>query len=263
MVTDNWPVDVKYCSRRLVRQIVQQDAAPRRKWLKGIGISAGVAPAGISADLGPSEADHGNLYDLVRRATAAVSDNTGTLASPGEYVRTTLDVTWGAIPVHMGWERAQNVRVASFFANAEVAGVGGVFLGLFGSATNFLGIAQDEYRGGWMPSEVEGLYQILDDTSEPGDPEVSTEFIHWDQDLDSESRIHSAVTLYQTASAHGGGAVELLFKPYLTAHDVDLSFHGLRSHDKSGRYGLVMLGAPIWVSTPLPGADRTALPFAP
>lgn len=254
MVTDNWPVDVKYCSRRLTRQIVSQDEAPRSKWLRKMGLNLGAKAVGVSAEVGPREVDRTNVYDVARRAIDVVSDNTGTLANPGHYVRATVDLSWGAIPVHMGWDGAHNVRVACFFADVEVPGVGGVFLGLFGSATNFFGVVDEEYSGGWRPSDAEGMYQILADTAEPEDPAVAAEFLEWDNDVSLESRINSAVTTYTTAATQGPSRMDVLFLPYDTARDVDLSFHGLRPRT-SGKYSLVMLGTPIWVATPEPQAD--------
>ncbi|GAB3940933.1 hypothetical protein GCM10029976_059390 [Kribbella albertanoniae] len=254
MVTDNWPVDVKYCSRRLTRQIVGQDAAPRSKWLRKVGLNLGAKAAGVSAEVGLREVDRTNIYDVARRAIDVVSDNTGTLANPGHYVRATVDLSWGAIPVHMGWDRAQNVRVACFFADVEVPDVGSIFPGLFGSATNFLGVADEEYSGGWMPSDAEGMYQILADAAEPEDPVVATKFLEWDRDLSLQSRLRSAATIYTTAATQGPDRMDVLFRPYDTARDVDLSFHGL-SPGESGRYSLVMLGTPIWVATPEPQAE--------
>lgn len=252
MVTDNWAVDLKYYSRRLTRQIVDQDAAVRRKRLKKLSI--GVPTAGVAAEFGRSEIDRSNPYDLVRRATAAVADNTGSLTSLGVYVRATLDLSWNAVPVLMGWRKADDPHVACFFADTEIDDIGGVFIGLFGSAANFLGVAEPEYSGGWMPSEVEGLYEILDDATEPGDPRVSAKFLGWDRDLSPATRIRSAVTLFQLCPLPGRGLMDVLTKPYIVERDVDLSYFGLRP-ETAGRYGLVILGTPIWVASPEPQPD--------
>jgi hypothetical protein len=222
VVTDNWAVELKYYSRRLTRQIVDQDAAARRNRLRKI--SFGIPSTGVAAEFGRSEIDRANPYDLVRRATTAVSDNTGSLISPGAYVRATLDLSWNAVPVLMGWERAISVPVACFFADVEVDEIGGVFVGLFGSAANFLGVAEPEYSGGWMPSEVDGLYQMLDDTTEPEDPRVSAKFLGWDRDTSSAKRIRSAVTLFQHTALPGRELMDVLAKPYAVERDVDFPF---------------------------------------
>lgn len=256
MATDNWPADYIYVSRRLAREIIDQDTAARRtKRLNKV--TAGIPGTGMSAEFAAREVDLDNPFELARRATEAVVDLTGSLQSPGPYVRATLDCTWDAIPVHMGWDDDVNVKVAGFFADVKVVDLGGVFFGLFGSASNFLGRVPTEYRGEWMPSDALGLYRILDHTSEPEDPTVEAELVDDDLRLGAEDIVRQTVTLFEHARPlYGRGTVEVLAKCYVTEPDIDLSWNGnvLKNGD-NGRYGLAILGAPIWVATPEPYSD--------
>jgi hypothetical protein len=88
MLTDTHPVYCGYISERLDPGIVNHDQATRPRRRAAIDAVAGPIKLGF-AELSP---DYTNRYDLAIRATSAVADNTGRLASPGPYVASTLSI---------------------------------------------------------------------------------------------------------------------------------------------------------------------------
>lgn len=264
VATDNWPADYIYISRRLTHEIVNQHAAARRPgWLRRI--TAALPGTGISAEFAPGDVDPSNPFDLARHATEAVTDLTGTLDSPGPYIRATLDFSWDAVPVRMRRDDA-NDPVACFFADVRVVGVGGVFVSLIGSASNFLGIAPADNHRRWMPSDALGLYHILSQISEPDDPGVRAELVDPYERPGPDIMVRQAASIYeQNRPLYGRGTVEVLAKSHTVQSDIDLStgFHpswnGNLANGDHGRYDLAVLGAPVWVATPEPRADPFAL----
>jgi len=83
VTTDNDTVHYKYISSRLTREIVEQHEAARPRWRRTASFRVGFASLGLEG-LAP---DYRNRYDLARRATNAVKDNTGNFNSPGPYLR--------------------------------------------------------------------------------------------------------------------------------------------------------------------------------
>jgi hypothetical protein len=120
--------------------------------------------------------DYLNKFDLSRRAAEAVLDNTGTLAFPGEYAREEIDISMGFLTVLMGWEGRSKVEIAAMMAEVEVEGIGRTFVALFGSASNYSGRRPKNSDEGSIPSDIDGLYGILDATREPNDPKAMRQF---------------------------------------------------------------------------------------
>ncbi|MFZ2056049.1 MAG: hypothetical protein WAV54_01385 [Acidimicrobiales bacterium] len=135
MTTDNDTVHYKYISSRLTREIVEQHEAARPRWRRTASFRVGFASLGLEG-LAP---DYRNRYDLARRATNAVKDNTGNFNSPGSYLRATMNMELSKVGVHIGFVGTARQEVAGFFADEEVEDVGRVFVFLMGSVTNLTG----------------------------------------------------------------------------------------------------------------------------
>jgi hypothetical protein len=236
MGTDRSPVDYRYISRRLVSQIVQQDQATRSRWKLTATISTPVVSLGIHKD----PIDFSNELALCGEATEAIRDNTGTIAQPGDYIKAELDLTMGFVTVFMGWVDITHVPIAAMKAQVDDPESGKVLVALFGSASNYTAMKPTEDGSGGYPSDVDGLYSILDRTQEPGDPEILSERLDRDVGHDRSSRVDTAIRVLEGFKGLGEGRFEVLMR-YFCGEEVGKP------------YGRVILGAPVWVRTPEPG----------
>jgi hypothetical protein len=241
MGTDRWPVDFRYISSRLVLQIVQQDAATRSRW-KLSAISIPWLSIGFRKD----RIDRHNESILVREATAAVRDNTSTTIAQswGTFIRTELDLTMGLVPVLMGWTGTRQVDIAAMKAEVNDSEAGRVLVALFGSASNYRGRTPTSDGMAEIPSDVDGLYGILERTREPNDPEIHYDYLDRDIGHTPNSRVDTAITLLDGRfKGFREGRFDLLMQTFCTVEDAD-------------PYDLVILGAPVWVATPEPKPMR-------
>lgn len=95
MGTDRWPVDFRYISKRLVRQIVDQDSSTRTRWRVG-----GIPTPWGNFGLYKEPIDRDNDFALYRQATESVRDLTSTIAQGwGTYIHAELDLTMGTTTV--------------------------------------------------------------------------------------------------------------------------------------------------------------------
>lgn len=246
MGVDRWPVDFRYISSRLVRQIVQQDEATRPTWrLRTISLLQGIL--GFQRD--PPDRD--NEFALCRRATEAVRDLTGTILEYGSpYIRAQVDLTMGFMTVHMGWQSASNVEIAVMKAEVNDPDAGKVLVALFGSASNYRGTKPFSDGLAEIPSDVDGLYGILERTRELEDPQIE----HYELDRD----------LGHTPDNRADTAVRLLgerFKGY-EQRRLDVLLQNFCIADNIKPYDLVILGVPVWVATLKPSPNNIA-PVSP
>ena len=237
-MTDRWPADFRYVSSRLVRQIVDQDQAARSRWrLSLLGITTPWGSIGFQKD----PIDRRNEFAICREATEAVTEITSTIAQGwGVYIRAELDLTMGYMTVLQGWKTTSHVEIAAMRAEVNDPEAGRVFVALFGSASNYRGrkpICDDLAE---IPSDVDGLYGILDRTREPGDPQIDNH--HLDRDIGHSpwSRADTAIRLLTGRfTGFREGHFDLLMQSFCIDH-------------KTKPYDLVILGAPVWVATPQP-----------
>ncbi len=236
MVTDNWPVDFRYISKRLVREIVQQSEASKPK--VAYGVSVGVKA--FSFQRRKRQPDYKNLFDLAKRAAEDVKDNTGTLVDPGEYVRTEVDITMGTLTVLQGWEES-HVTIAMMIADR--ANIDGTLLALVGSVSNYRHRKQVKNAGGEIPSDVAGFYSILEQVQEPTDPRLHPEYVEDDRELSTESRVDVLLRLMDRFRVISDARMDILARVFFTLTDYS---HWGDAYDR------VILGAPVWVATPPP-----------
>lgn len=240
MTTDNWPVDFRYISTRLVKEIVQQHEAARSHWRFRLGLQAQALAIGL-VHLDP---DYANKLDLCRRATEAVSDYTGTLAQPGEYVREELDIVTGFLTVLMGWEKSTHVEIAAMQAVVDVPEVGTTLVALFGSASNYSGRRPRPSEPGEIPSDVDGLYGLLEATREARDPVIQKDRLWDDARHSPESRADLVVRLAETRfRGFASRRLDILMRVFTS---VDAYQWGSTCYDR------VLIGAPVWAATPAP-----------
>ncbi|WP_035391445.1 DUF7019 family protein [Ferrimicrobium acidiphilum] len=242
MGVDRWPVDFRYISSRLVRQIVQQDQTYRLAWrLRTISLLHGML--GFQRD----SPDRDNEFALCREATEAVRDLTGTISEyESSYIRAQVDLTMGFLTVHMGWQTTSNVEIAVMKADVNVPDVGKVLVALFGSASNYRGRRPVSDGSAEIPSDVDGLYGILERTRELADPQID----HYELDRDlghsPDTRADTAVSLLgQRFKGFEQRRLDVLMQRFCVAKDIE-------------PYDLVILGAPIWVATPEPSPINTS-----
>ena len=243
MVTDNWPVDFRYISKRLVRRIVDQDQAPRSRWRTAPTIAI---PHVGSITFQKDRIDRTNEFALCKAATEAVQDLTGTVSRPGLYIQAELDLSMGLIGVHQGWVGAGHHEIAAMYAEVNDPEAGRVFVALFGSASNYEGRKDIPDGLAETASDVDGLYTMLDRILESDDPQISNDY------LDEDVR-HSANDRTEAATRYLLGE---RFAPFGEGH-FDVLMRRFCTDEITKPYDLVILGAPVWVATPAPRPIRT------
>ncbi len=245
--TDNWPTNFRYISRRLVKEIVQQHEAMRSRTSKTYSFA--FKPIGLA--ITRRDPDYLNLYDLARRATDAVSDMTGTVAEPAEYVRAELDITPGFLTVHQGWTTASNVDIAAMMTKYDDRSLGRVFIALFGSASNYTGRRPKDDGLAESPSDVAGLYEILDRTSERRDPVLDRDYVEDSGDVDERDRIDLVIRIRDDRfKGYKEERLNILMEVFYRLDDYTYGEH----------YDRILIGAPVWAATPLPKPFTTARP---
>lgn len=245
MGTDNWPVDFRYVSSRLVKEIVEQSEATRGRWRPRFLLNLRV----VSIGLAKGDIDYRNKYLLCRMATDAIRDRTGTLAYPGEYVRTEIGIRMGYLTVHQGWRERTNVKIAAMLSVVSVGDVGSVLVALFGSASNYMWMRPANNDHNEIPSDVDGLYGLLNAASELSDPQIEEHFLEWDPRHDDRSRADLVVgVLRDQYERFRGCRLDVLARVF---HCIDdYSYGGLH-------YDRVLIGSPVWAATPGPSPLRS------
>lgn len=236
--TDTWPVHFRYISRRLVKEIVQQHEATRPR----VKVSFSLPLRAIGLTLIRRDPDYLNLFDLTRRATEGIENLTGTVEFPGKYVRSELDITPGYFTVLMGWRDRSHVDIAAMMTRTHVEDVGSVLVGLFGSISNYMWRVPKSEDFGEIPSDVTGLYEILDRTAENGDPTLDAERVEHEVDVIPESRADTVLRLLgDRFKGFRRERLDLLIEVFYCFDDY--SFGGCH-------FDRVLIGAPVWVATP-------------
>lgn len=238
MGTDRWADDFRYISNRLVRQIVQQNEAPRSRWRLALALRG----VGLQRD----RIDQSNEFALCREATKAVRDSTSTITQGwGEYIQAELDLTMGLVTVLRGWEDTTHVEIAAMKAEENDHEAGRVLVALFGSASNYRGMKPTDDGLAEIPSDVDGLYGILNRTRERGDPEILNQELDRDVGHSPSSRADTAVRLLGNRfTGFREDRVKLLMQRFCTDETTE-------------PYDLVILGAPVWVAVPPQSPMRT------
>lgn len=277
MLTDNWPVDFTYISRRIVKEIVQQHEAGRSERALKISLTGSIAlgpiSPGISFESSKRQVDYDNYFDLAKRATVAVSDHTGWLARDrqdriltGQYVRAKIHMQVQKVPLPVTvWEKAYNHPVAIFAGIETVPGVGRVFIGLAGSASNFLHVHGGPSTATRTPSDAVGIYDIIQQSREltekgvlePGisAADLAQEFKYCSSE---DARFQEAISLFNGCGLSEPSAlVEVLIRVHHLKSGIDLGLYS--SGTSLGTFDLVILGAPVWVGSVWPGKNELSL----
>lgn len=193
---------------------------------------------------------------LAVAATRILEPDIGTLLHPSDYVRITLDFYEAVFPTQFFWEGGGSQDVAVLFASQFVAGVGRVFVALFGSPHNIRALQLSAIYTGRTPSDARGLYEILRRTIEPekGDLDVSPRFLP--HDLNGEDDLARAAEIAHMAAlvVFGLGRpaparrLQVLAEVGQPADNIHLPPSG--SGGPSGDYDRVLVGAPLWAGVP-------------
>ena len=237
VLTDRAPFEYRYLSGRLLAELFQHDQAARSRWKVTGGMSAWLA----NLHAARSEVDQADLHALAMRSAQLVSDYTGSAANTGAglYVRDRLNLRHHIFEPHMGWRGG---AVASYSGEATADDGDRVFVSLFGSASNVVGY-RDPGGTGFYPSDMTGLYTMLDLAREPSDPEIDFEYRWDDGHLSEDALAHNAIKFALGDSPHQIGEHDFLARIF-----VDVEHHRYGSEFE----GRVIMGAPLWIATPRP-----------
>jgi hypothetical protein len=241
MLTDRAAFEYRYLSGRLLAELFRHDEAARNRWQMSGALTAWIAKLQVTrVDL-----DHTNMHALAGRAEQLVSDHTGDLANAGVglYVKDQLELHHGVFEPHMGWAGGQ---VACYTGETTTDEGERVFLALFGSASNVVGY-RDDGGSGYYPSDITGLYTMLDLAREPGDPEIDFEYRWDDGHLSDDARAHTAIKFAYGSAQIPIGVHDFLARVFIEVEDYSYN------DDFTGR---VIVGTPLWVATPPATSDR-------
>ncbi len=228
-----------FWSRRLVKEIVQQhESSPRKRWR--VSFSA-TMPHGVGVNISRDALDCTNEFALIRSATQSVKEITGPISQLwgwDEYVTGELELELGVVCVHAGWENGLNIEIAAMRAVLTAPEGGTTLVAMFGSASNYRKLNGNEGQLAEKPSDVDGLYAILDRTREPADPKIGTHFLDRELSHSAESRAAEAENLLDGPrfKAFRKNTFEVLIKVFA------------RVEDDSTDYETIVLGTPIWVA---------------
>lgn len=240
MLTDRAPFEYRYLSSRLLADLFQHEEAGRRRLHFSGELSAWIAKLQVAR----AQPDQANLHALARNAERLVSDHTGSVSYTGAalYVKDQLPLRHGVFEPLMGWLGG---KVACYAGEGTNDDGQQVFLALFGSASNVVGY-RAEGGTGYCPSDMTGLYTMLDAVREPHDPQIDLDYLWDDGNLSRSTRADAAIQYAQGAAKMHIGPHEFLARVYL---DVD--------NHRSGQHftGQVIVGTPLWIATPRPRPD--------
>lgn len=253
------PSNYEYISQRLCRKIVLSHDRGR-----GVRVESELqakVPGFGRVTVKRQRADDANPYDLAARATKllerdeAVVDlgaiHRDTVPAEGQYVRARAWLQQHLISLPLIWERGPESAILTYAGLHRVAGIGRVFLGLIGSASN----ATPETSAptaGRTPSHALGLYPLIDSVREAMEPKVS----RWEHEREADFHRTDASWFQAAASLFTGSTLlaaptpfDVLLVVHRCAPDVDLS-----ATDVDGRplppVDLAIIGSPVWVAEP-------------
>jgi hypothetical protein len=190
--------------------------------------------------------DYSNLRDLAMRSADVVSDNTGNIENPGVYIRDQLEMHYGVFRPLLGWNGG---HVACYRGLTTTEDGKSVFVALFGSASNVVGWRpSDERTSGFYPSDMQGLYSLLDTVREHGDPEIDLDYRIDDYGLPEEARADTAILFATEGATKSLGRLDALIRPF-----IEINTHDSRRGQFQGR---VIVGAPVWIATLPPAPYR-------
>jgi hypothetical protein len=247
MLTDRDPVEYQYMSKRLLTDLVKHEEAARSRFQ----LQPAFSIFGISLGLSRRSADYDNLYELAGRSLQLVSDHTAGLESTwSPYVHATVDLRSGAFEPLQGWRGG---HVACFAGEATTDEGASVFVALIGSASNWRGFrADDETLGGFTPSDMLGLYGLVDAVREPDDPEIGLRERMDELDFERGRKLRQAIDFVRKG-ARPFGPQRLSF----LAHRM-MSEENYRIDDVT--YDRVLVAAPLWIATPAPTPSPRGIP---
>lgn len=239
MLTDRAPFDYIYLSRRLLTDLFEHDEAVRTRWRGSFGFNLRF----LFGQFNRSDVDKTNLRALAKESSRLVSDNTGDLATPGVYVRDRLELYAGEFEPLMGWTGG---KVACYRGESFDDAGCRVLLALFGSASNVVGRRATEGSGdGFYPSDMHGLYSILDAARERADPEIQLDYRLDDLQMSEQARVSEAISFVNGGARQAIGAHDFLARVFFDVEKFEID------HRLVGR---VIIGTPLWIATPRPQA---------
>ena len=174
----------------------------------------------------------------------ATTDNTSSLQqSWGVYIRAELLLSMGSIASHQGFKGTGHFEFAVITSSFDDAELGRVLVALFGSMSNYEHIRPVADEVGEIPSDVAGLYAILDRVLEPSDNEIHKMRIDEEFQFGKHERAEEIVRLLD-GPRHGVFPKERF----------DVLFQSFFVEEQISPYDHVFVGSPIFIATPLPGS---------
>jgi hypothetical protein len=244
MLTNRAPFDYVYLSERLLTDLFRHERATRSRWTGSFDLNLHV----LNIHLQRQVPDYTNLHYLAMRSLDLVSDYCGGIGTSDVYVNDRLELRHGVFSPLMGWRDGQ---IACYQGEAETPDGQTVFVALFGSASNVIGRRPKDDNLDYYPSDVAGLYTLLDAARERRDLEIDLSYRWDDSTLSNAARAETAVKF-----AHGGATGEPRLLDFLARVFLEVEDYNFAGN----AYDKVLVGAPLWIATPKPQALRTTPP---
>ncbi|HEY5271826.1 MAG TPA: hypothetical protein VIJ34_01180 [Acidimicrobiales bacterium] len=124
-----------YWSRRLVKEVVDQEVATHTRWRPSFSASL---PHSLSVSASKDRIDSANEFALIRETTKYLKEVTGgidDLWEWSEYVAVEIELEFelGVVQVHSGWEGTRNEDIAVMRSVLQTPEGGTTLVALFGS----------------------------------------------------------------------------------------------------------------------------------
>jgi hypothetical protein len=184
-----------------------------------------------------------NLHDLATRSLGEVADLAGPAGQSLYYIHDEFELQSGVFRALMGWSGGQ---VACFGGEKVTSDGERIFVALFGSASNMGGRKEEKDDFAYYPSDIAGLYGLLDAAREADDPNIDFHYRWEDQSLSTEGRVEAAVKFARGGATRPPRRLRFLARVFIEADSYDFG---------EDRFDSVVVGTPLWVSTPPPQRD--------
>jgi hypothetical protein len=235
--SDIFQVDFEYISRRLTKEMVQNNRS--RQGPRERSVSFKVGP--VSVESRRKELNYDNPFEIARQATKAVERSTTPLEGNGKYRRGVHDLQLGKFVIHAGGNsRGTKLEAAIMISDKEKTD-SGIFIVMVGSITNYVAHQGRQEQGGWSPSHFYGLYQLLSQSLEPEDSGIEESYITEEiLKYSDDSAIYQVAALADTSQQiFPTEQMEFLVRVH----------RDLPNYSLDGRtYARILLCAPVWIA---------------
>jgi hypothetical protein len=273
------PLQFQYLSQRILGELHNALEARRPNWrMDSVQLGGKIVP--MSGTYKRSPGNDASLELMAQRVTAGVSDQTGSVLYPGNFIRVEMPMVWGV----MNWkvpddelaaDPRQNIRsdVAWLYGEAQ-SNEGLVALVLLGSTDNFLEYsAPPRESPAWRASSFTGALSMLQrlatcSVARVNDSIVVTQGVddvfapHGDHTSEAKLMERMIDLSRETAKwAEGNAVLDMLIGTFYSFDNFSIQRRDRHGRRFDEEFRAVVYGTPIWAGFPSPKRDQRVVRF--